>query len=176
MARSRRGFPARSRRTVTWGAGPNAIAQAVSSDGKALSTNGVILTGEAKATIIRIRGHCHLTMGTLNAIGAGFRGAIGLGVVTDDAFVAGAASVPGPLTDSDWDGWMYHQYFDVRAVTASVADGVNALSVSQRWDIDTKAMRKLSDNQVLAMVIDVVEAGICSMEWNADTRILLKLS
>ena len=38
-------------------------------------------------------------------------GAFGLGIVSDEAFVAGAASLPRPFDDDDWGGWLVHQYY-----------------------------------------------------------------
>ena len=80
---------------------------------------------------------------TAAAAGDGFFGAVGIGIVTNQAFVAGVTSMPEPFDEVNWDGWMWHFFFDIRSVTATIGDGVNAASVSQLLTIDSKAMRKL---------------------------------
>ena len=133
---------------------------------------------EEKATIVRIRGiaRVHQTVGS--AVGAGFKGALGIGIVTAQAFAAGVTSIPGPITDSFWDGWMWHSFFDVRVVTATIADGANAASVSYVVPIDSKAMRKWdgSSENVLVGVMELIEQTTAVMELEADTRVLIKLS
>jgi len=178
MARQR-GFPhrslSRSRRLTTWALGPNAVNTAFSASGQALMT-GISLASQEAATIVRVRGTASFLLQSAAATAHGFAGAIGFGIVTSEAFAAGIASVPSPVADADWDGWNYHQFFDVRAITATIADGVNAVSVYVRHAIDVKAMRKISSDDVYVGVIDVVEVGTATMVVNVDTRLLLKLS
>ncbi len=80
-------------------------------------------------------------------------GAFGMCVVTADALAAGAASVPGPLSDDESDVWFVHQYMfqDYELVSAS-----GSLNMGVQYMIDSKAMRKVNASQAIALV---VEAG-----------------
>ena len=173
---SRGRTPARSRRQVSWSPGPNAVDLAFAATGSQVWTNGVQLVLEDRATIVRMRGWCHFIMKTTDSGGAGWAGAIGLGIVSAASFAAGVASVPTPVTESGWPGWLYHRFFDVRSITATIADGVNAAAVDLSWELDSKAMRKLGADEVVLGAIEVTEIGVSTAEFHADTRMLLKLS
>ena len=71
-------------------------------------------TGNQKFTIVRTYGLLSLMLRSATAIGDGFTGAFGIGKATAAAFTAGIASLPTPLMEVDWDGWLVHQFFDVR--------------------------------------------------------------
>jgi len=176
----RRGFqgriPIRSKRMTSWGVGPQSLEVLLTASAKQLWTAAVVLVRDTKVTIVRIRGMVHIMQTNATSIGDGFSGALGIGVMSGDAFNAGVASLPGPVTDSEWDGWMWHSFFDVRQRTAIEADGVNSGSGDVRIEIDTKAMRKFEDTEALVGVIEVTEQGTATAEFWADSRILLKLS
>ncbi len=163
------------RRKTTWEFGPNAQDVTVSSSAQKLFTTGIQLASVTQATIVRIRGFINIWMTAGTASGDGFMGAFGIGIATADALAAGVAAVPSPLEDEFWDGWMWHSYWDTRVLTATFADGVNAGSVYQRIEIDTKAMRILRDDEVLFGTNDQVESGTATAEYNAESRVLLKL-
>jgi len=172
LAHARR-FPARSqKRTTEWGAGPNAADLSISSDTGQLWTNASTVV--QRTTIVRIRGYCEFLLTTGDAAGAGFFGAVGLMLVSDEAFAAGVTGVPSPLNlEADW---IWHSFFSVRVATATVADGVNAGGVYQRLEIDSKAMRIQSTNKTLVGVIDQAESTNAVMEFHSNTRVLDKLS
>jgi len=176
VARSRSGFPARSRsrRMTAWDLGPNSVGQTISADGDTLWSNGIAVL-EPKLTIVRIRGHVELNLQTAGTAGDGFFGALGIGVVTDQAFGIGITAVPSPLDESDWDGWMWHQFFSMHSITATIADGVNSRACTQRYQIDSKAMRIVEDSVTLFAAIGVTEAGASTLRLHADSRILIKL-
>jgi len=179
MARSLSRFQhrARSRRLTTWTVGCESNNQAFSANGSTIWSQGVQLVAESQATIVRCRGLISATLLTAAAAGDGFFGAFGIGIVNENAFtVGGTTSVPTPITDIDWPGWLWHQFFDVRAVTATIGDGVNAVGAYARFEIDSKAMRKMGDEEVLMGVTQVEESGAATMEVNANTRLLFKLS
>jgi len=95
--------------------------------------------------------------------------------VTEAAFNIGVTAVPTPITEESWDGWLWHQYFDIRVVTATIADGVNAAGASVGFQIDSKAMRKLPLDSILYGATEVIESGTSLMEVQAQTRVLAKL-
>ena len=178
----RRGFqgriPARSKRIVAWGFGPDFIQGVVAGTGKTLWSTAIALTGNPRATIVRIRGSLMLRLILATSVGDGFHGAIGLGVTTNEAFTAGAASIPGPVTQADWGGWMWHSFFQVLGIAAqsSGQDTARNITADIRMDIDSKAMRKFEDEQVLFGMVESTEVGVASMSVDADTRVLFKLS
>ncbi len=144
--------------------------------GNQLWSTGVVLGNESKVTFVRIRGQAAFFITIASNAGDGFQGAIGLGIITTEAFNAGTAGSPGAFTDADWDGWMYHTFFHIHSVTATEADGVNAVGAYLRVDIDTKAMRIFEDSETLFGSLEVVEDGASGMEFWAATRVLSKLS
>jgi len=173
MGRSR-GFPrqSRSRRLTQWTAGPQTTDNILTGTGSVIWNLGI--TTSDPVTLIRTRGYAHVQLQTADAAGAGFVGALGIGIVSNPSFTAGVASVPTPLTDEEWEGWLWHQYFDVRAITATIANGVNGVGNNFRFEIDSKAMRVWDDETTLMGVIEVVESVNATLEFNARTRILLK--
>ena len=168
------GFQSRSRtrRLTDWGFGVDAGGLGLTATAKTLWTTALAIS--TPFTIVRLRGYAHISLLTASSAADGFAGAIGIALVNSDAFTAGVASIPGPLTDANWDGWFYHQFFDIRTVTGTIGDGVNAGAASQRIEIDSKAMRKWDPSETMVGVIDVTESGVATGELNANTRLLLK--
>ena len=180
MARPRgfRRAPIRSRRKTSWGVGPgdpDTVPGALSASGSVIVGAGISLSNEEQATIVRIRGYFEATLLTASAAGEGFLAAVGIGIVTGDAFTVGITAMPTPVTDENWDGWLWHNYFSVRAPTATIADVAGRGSAHFRTPIDSKAMRILHSDNVLFMALQVTEVGTSSMDFSAATRLLLKL-
>ena len=175
MARSRSGFPrGPSRRRVGWEVGPVTTGVNQTASTSALGTGGTqaLLDG---LTLVRMRGHCAIYLSVADAALSGFHGALGVCVISENQNTVGVTAVNQPLDDDAWDGWLWHQYFDVRAITATIADGVNASSVVQRFEVDSKAMRKLKDTDVVVLVQQFVEVGTSSVRVEFDSRLLMKL-
>ena len=164
------------RRKTVWSVGPQEVDRNLTSSTAVLWSAGVVLAAAQEATIVRIRGLVSATLLASAATGDGFFGAYGIGIVTTAAFTAGIASVPTPLTEEDWDGWMWHTYFDIRAPTATIADGVNAVGAVNRTVIDSKAMRKFTGDMTLFGATEVVESGTSNVEIQGQTRVLFKLA
>ncbi len=112
MARSRGVYRGRQspRRSVGWDFGPGgAAAQTqISATGSVIATS-VANVLEDGLTLVRLRGRFHAYLSTASGAQTGFTGAFGIAVVTAAAAAAGAASVPTPITEQDWDGWLYWQ-------------------------------------------------------------------
>ena len=166
--------PLRSKRTTAWGVGPQDRDGTLGTSGVALWSSGVT-TSSGKVTLVRLRGLAMVQLLTADAVGAGMHGAVGIGIATSAAFVAGAGSLPTPLTEIDWDGWLWHNVFDVRAITATRADGVNSNGARQIMEIDSKAMRKFDEDMTLFGAWETVESTNSSIEMQATTRGLFKL-
>ena len=182
---SRLSFRPRSKpRTSSWGIGPKS--------GTAGASLGLSATGaqlglvsaapvEDGITLIRTRGELLVQLVTASASGGGFNGAFGIGIVTAAAFLAGVASVPTPITEEGWDGWLYHKYFQV--VSSGIIDGSAAADhdfmLSQggtfRQEVDSKAMRKHSPEDVVFCCLEVTESGTATGRWLFNSRLLAKL-
>ena len=145
--------------------------------------NEVVLTGSTAViissftntlqsfTVVRLRGLVSIspaTLGETHSIGA-----FGIIKVTPEAFAIGLTAIPTPWTDSGDDGWIFHSYYtvDQRPGTGSVT---NMLSLSRdQIVIDSKAMRKVDQGEVLISVLENGSTdGISFME---NHRTLIKL-
>ena len=183
------GFRTRSarsqRRKTSWNIGPqtgvDGAPQGISSSVAVLATGALVVLEEA-ITLIRTRGDLNLYLQSATGTGDGFHGAFGIAVATSPAVLAGIASLPTPITEEDWDGWLYHRYFSLvaggtiaAATAAQQADQVNSSSAALHFEVDSKAMRKLSVDQSLYAAIEVVELGAASMQWAFNSRMLVKL-
>ena len=174
MTIRRGGFQARGpRRTTDWGVGPAATDEALTVTGKTLWTTATAPSDNF--TLIRTRGYVSVTMNSAGAALDGFVGAHGIYMMTEDAFTVGATAALNPLTQSNSDMWIWHSFFDVRLLTATLADGVNAFAAVSRIEIDSKAMRKDFDpERRMVGVTAVREQGAAVAELFAETRQLFK--
>ncbi len=169
--RSPRGLS--TRRQTSWFRGPeNAAGTQLTSSGATLLGNGATAT-EDGLTLVRTRGILTFMLTAATAASDGFHGAFGLAIVTTPAFQAGVASLPSPVTEIDWDGWLYHQFFKAQAPSAFTANGTGPWVY--QFQIDSKAMRKVADNESFILVAEVVEVGTAALAINADSRMLFKL-
>ena len=168
-------FPRRSARSTSWELGPSEVNGGFTLSGAALWA-GTVTTSLPKSTLIRLRGLVRVTLLTAGSAGDGFFGAYGIGLFTKEAVAIGVTAVPTPLSDENWDGWIWHSYWDVRSTTATIADGVNAGGVVKDVDIDSKAMRIWTDEYTLLGVSEAVESGVATCEIQGSSRALIKLS
>ncbi len=167
-------FPQRSgssRRNTDWGVGPAVDNQTISASGKLLWNLGT--TPGINFTVIRTRGT--VTVGLQSGgVGAGFIGAHGIYMMTEDAFAVGVTAALDPLVDANSDMWLWHSFFHVAVLSATFGDGVNANAAFSRIEIDSKAMRKDFDpERVMVGVTGITELGAAVAAVNAETRQLL---
>jgi len=123
-------------------------------------------------TLVRVRGSLEAVIQSSNVAGSGFHCAIGIGIVNEMAFTVGATAVMEPITDADWDGWLYHRFFDLHVGDQTAGD------IQERpvqFEVDSKAMRKLKQDDVVFAIVEVVETGIAEIDVFFDSRILLAL-
>ena len=170
MARSR-GYSLRSLRSSgvarDWGTGPGQTAP-TSLSASATGVLGSAITPVAQElTVLRTRGIFDIHLLSAAAAGDGFFGAVAIGKATLTAFTAGTGSLPMPINEAEWDGWLWHSFFSVHTGLA----GLNgAPSESQRIEIDSKGMRKFDTAEVLYAAIQVVEVGTAVAAAYLDTR------
>ena len=173
MAR-RHVFPSRTRskRATSWGFGPGGTAlNAFSSSSTQFIGSSVNLAqGVLEATLVRLRGTFTCIQRSATTAGDGFAGAFGIGLATKEAITGGVTTVPEPLTDVEWGGWVYHRMFSMHNSTT----GANLEKVE--WEVDSKAMRKWDEQMGLYAIMEVVEIGGASLDVFFDSRILIKLT
>ncbi len=99
-------------------------------------------------------------------------GAFGMAIVSADAFAAGAASIPGPFSDDGSDLWFVHQYLHT-AVTFSDATGL--VQLGTQYEIDSKAMRKLSAEEILVLMVENGSATLAA-QFQFGIRVYSTLS
>jgi len=85
-------------------------------------------------------------------------GAVGLCVVSDQAVGVGVTAVPTPITDLDSDLWFAHQIL-LSSFQFLDATGISAPAGSA-YTMDSKAMRKVNDDQQIIIVQENSTAGL----------------
>ena len=167
MSRHARSGP---RRQVTW-IGPALQNYVAVANGVNLIVGSFDPASSAlpKPTIVRTRGQISVAP-DLSSADVDIIGAFGMCVVSDQALAAGSASIPAPFSQADWDGWFVWRSFSMRY---EFIDGTGTLQMDQRFEIDSKAMRKVSDNESIVLMAQS-QGG--AFDISAPIRMLLKLS
>ncbi len=122
-----------------------------------------------KATVVRVRGRFTARPAAFT-VTHDYSGAFGLGVVSDEALAAGAASIPRPFDDDDWAGWMVHGYYSGHF---EFDDATGLLIMDREIVIDSKAMRKVGPNETLVWMAESAESAA---QVNIQARVLMMLS
>ena len=177
MARRLREFPrGRQRRLTSWELGPgDATQMSISATGPVIMGQFITATQDG-LTIIRIRGAASFFLASGSVAGSGFAGAFGIGMTTVTALATGVTAVPTPITEQAWDGWLFWMPIFCHTLTATLADGVNAAASVMNFEVDTKAMRKLTiEDAIYASYEAEVETGVASLRGQFDSRSLVKL-
>ena len=117
--------------------------------GDATSLGGS-LPATASQTILRMMGEYTITPTAAPAAGDEAQVTIGIGVVSTDAFAAGAGSVPDPTSEAEYP-WLYWASHPIgRAVDASVDPANETLLLRKSFDV--KSMRKMKPRESLIFV------------------------
>ncbi len=84
-------------------------------------------------------------------------GALGMVVVSDIALAAGAASIPGPVTEKDDDGWFLWVPLTnrFRFLTAAGFDSVDG----RVFHFDSRGMRKIEEGFSVAVMVENASAS-----------------
>ncbi len=112
----RSGFPSRvrprsPRRKTKWSFGVEDDGSVdLAASGKQGWSSGIVLVLESSVTLVRIRGEVLSRLRSATTALDGFRVAYGIGLATNEAFSVGNTALPGPITDADWDGWIWHTF------------------------------------------------------------------
>jgi len=163
------------RRRTDWSEGTGGTTATAVSTSSAQFLGSALVPVVLGSTIVRIRGHIDLVGTLATAAGDGFTGAVGIGIASTRAVVAGVGSVPTPITNQAAENWLWWHSFSV--VNAVVSSTEITRSFFQRLIIDSKAMRKFEDNTVsLYAMIEPVEIGTATMSVFHDSRVLSMLA
>ena len=135
-----------------------------------VSTSAALLqsAGLEMGTIVRTRG-LFVVKGSATNADSTQLGAFGFAIVEDRARAGGIAQLPIPVTNSADDAFFVHQSF-AQAFNFESAVGVES-NICAQYVIDSKAMRKVSDN---AIVVTVENAGAQSIDIALFCRFLFK--
>ena len=172
----RRGFSQghSQRRRTGWEEGPGGLASTGISATASGFLGAALIPLLDGLTLVRTRGLFNLVLSAAASAGDGYQGAIGIGLTTASAVAAGIASVPTPITEQDWDGWLFWHVISAHAGDATAG--------SRNWDqsnqvipVDSKAMRKFEDGMALFAAFEVTEIGTATASLFFDSRMLFKL-
>ena len=169
MAR-RSGFTHRSRSyrpSPDWGAGVGSSSPVQVSTSSNGFLGAAVVPTIGEITLRRTRGLFVANLISATSAGDGFFGAVGIGLVTAAAFAAGISSVPTPITEAGWDGWVWHSFIEVHKGRAD-----QGAMESQRIEIDSKAMRKFDQDMVLFAAFEVTEIATAVADLFLDSRML----
>ena len=164
------------RRVNKWALGPGSeLVTSIATSANTIIGSGVVLATESQVTIVRLRGDLLLYISGIGAALDGYNWAFGIGITNAEAFsVGGAASLPDPHDDSEWDGWFYHKYGTCYSPESTLNSGGGPSFM--RVEVDSKAMRKWSENYTVFAVLSTTEVGSAIMKVQFNSRMLVKLS
>ena len=159
------------RRTKQWGVIPglsNAFTDTASQGGGAISFT------EA-TTVLRMLGSYIVVPINAPVVGESGTLAVGIAVISSDAFAAGGAALPDPIGEPEypWLYWGSHQFF-----YSSVSLDPSSAGATLRHRFDIRSMRKIKPRESLAMVVEYARGtGSVDLQFEASqTRVLLALS
>ncbi len=103
-----------------------------------------------------IRTYSELNIRTDNAAGSeNYIGAYGACVISDQAAAIGVTAMPTPITDAGSDLWYVHQYM----MGANIFTTSGATMNGVRYSVDSRAMRKVNDDQQTNHLVEFSAAG-----------------
>jgi hypothetical protein len=102
-------------------------------------------------------------------------GAVGIGVAEEQAFAIGQTAMPSPISEQDWDGWIYWHPLVLGSMATTMQNGNAGYSVV-RMPIDSRAMRKLDLGDTIFCSIEFgAKFGTITVDSYFDSRCLFKL-
>ena len=151
MARARFARPTggarRSRPGTDWGRFITSTPIAVAAGAKVLIASFVNNNPGIAETVRRTRGRFAI-MASVTTIADNIA-ALGMMVVSDSAAAAGAASIPGPVTDRNDDGWFVWE----SAMCHQSGSGTTG-AFNRVVEFDSKAMRRVLDGYQIAVMVE----------------------
>jgi len=148
-ARTRRagGFTQRQPGRTDWGRFLTSTPIIIAAGAKSLIATFSLINPGISETVRRTRG---TFLGHSSVTTAGdVIGALGFIVVSDLAIAAGAASIPGPVTDASDDGWFVWESTMSHQTGSGTSGAENELI-----HFDSKAMRTVNDGFTIAVMFE----------------------
>jgi len=169
--RSRGPFVRGSRRETTWRAVPVTVTNLAASGGTILNSLDSVELQKRPFTIVRTHLECYIVSDQLIADEIQL-GAIGMAVVSSQSEAVGVTAVPTPMTDIESDLWMVHQFMwnNFSFITAAGFQG----KAGTRYTIDSKAQRKVADDQDVVIVAEANVALGDGFNLFCAGRVLIK--
>ena len=170
----RRTFPRAARRRTSWEGSNIGLSLTTGVQAQQSLVAESVLETFPNPTVVRIRGELVIGVTAIGAAGSNTDLTLGIKLTTASAFAAGGASVESPNTEigSDWIWWYASPTRSGNAVSSESDSNVGML---RRLVVDSKAMRKVSPNQVLILVAhNVVGGSTQTIAINGTIRVLLK--
>ena len=134
-----------------------------------VSVPAVTLAQDSPSTVVRFRGVLSVRSDQAGASEDQI-GAFGVGFINEVAGALGVTGTPGPASECSWGGWFVHRFFTQRWQFISGV-GVDA-HVATQYELDSKAMRKFTEDERLMMVIE--NFGADGIAVALSFRLLLK--
>ena len=128
--------------------------------------------GALPSTIVRTRGSLYV-QSDQTAVAERPFGAIGMSVVSEQARVAGIASLPAPITEESSDMFFLWEPWQAAAVVDSAAVAIQPM---YRFDFDSKAMRKIDPGESIVVTIENAALAGIGAQFILKFRLLVKLS
>ena len=124
------------------------------------------IVGLTEMVARRIRGQVIAHMGGVSASTDSATAAWGIGVLPGTPTPT-SATIPGPLTEASWDGWLAHGFMQLFAPLIFTAPGSQSW---QRTEIDSKGMRRLNVDDVMFVAFENSAASDPSVAYNIAFR------
>ncbi len=150
--RQQRGFAVRQRPTTNWARTVSAGPVVIPAASKVLFLTFVLNNPAIGEVIRRTRGR-FMAQSDQSSAAELQLGAWGVVVAGDRALIAGAASLPGPVTDRNDDGWLLWEGILQQSISTDGATAT-ALAIPRVFDYDSKAMRRIEEGFGLAVMVE----------------------
>jgi len=166
-----RGRTSQRRKTLWTGSAADATVNSLAASAAVLDQS---LTFVAPETIVRVRGTLWVRSDQLAASESAY-GALGMSVVKDPALAIGVTAVPTPITDiSDDSFFLWMPYMAAIVVEGSTAGFTWEHNPFDRYEFDSKAMRKVSDGD--SMIVTLENESAFGIFYVINFRLLTKLA
>jgi len=138
--------------------------------GSACVLDQFISTSTVDETIVRTRGSL-VIQSDQNAASEEPFGAYGVAIVSEQARAIGPTAIPCPYTDADSDKWLVHGYW---AAPLLFGSAIGSQNVSQRFEFDSKAMRKIVPGEEVVFMLE--DASVHGAKYTLNFAMLFKTS